>query len=239
MSDLIQQLLSINTALTALKLSNQAIGPRGAALFARAITRNSTLTFLDLSYNNLGPVGIADVTEALARNHGLRELDLCSTSTEALGHRAVDGLANGLETSRQLRHVRMGSSSLLDARAIYTLGLAIRRRPPSRPEIVFGYEDQVPSDLADADVMRQLGVSRREPTPPASSHPLSPTPPVWYTQEEVVTWDSRRFVNELQAARRVRIEAMAMALHMRLGASSPARMLHGELLCLIVLPYCI
>jgi Ran GTPase-activating protein (RanGAP) involved in mRNA processing and transport len=65
-----------NRTLTALNLSQNAIGDRGATALAEALKLNSTLARLDLSGNAIDEAGARALASALRENHGLVSLSI-------------------------------------------------------------------------------------------------------------------------------------------------------------------
>eukprot|EP00937_MAST-01D_sp_MAST-1D-sp2_P001176 g1176.t1 len=105
-------LLHLETTLTSLDLSANAIGPRGAESVADALCSNVVLTELDMSSNRIGHQGASAFARALCVNGTLRALNLWACGVRADGAEEVADalLHNGALRSLGLRENGIGIS---------------------------------------------------------------------------------------------------------------------------------
>ena len=76
----IAEMLMVNTTLTKLDLSWNAIRLESATTLGQAFESNMTLKSLNLAYNAMGDMGTQVLGRALRKNKGLEEIDLTSNS---------------------------------------------------------------------------------------------------------------------------------------------------------------
>jgi hypothetical protein len=106
--------LRVNTTLTTLDLSRNAIGAAGAASLAEALRVNTALTELYLSHNSIGDVGAASLADALRVNSSLTKLILYINS---IGDAGAASLAAALRSNTTLTNLYLRTNSIGDAGA--------------------------------------------------------------------------------------------------------------------------
>jgi Ran GTPase-activating protein (RanGAP) involved in mRNA processing and transport len=122
-----------NSVLVNLRLGENALDIRSAAVLAKLLRGNQTLTSLDLRDNKLGDDGAAALCEGLAENTGLRCLVLWNNGVGAAG---VGAVAKAVSTSASLSILDLGGNAvgregseplktaLVANKSLHTLGLA-------------------------------------------------------------------------------------------------------------------
>ena len=102
--------LAVNSSLTNLGLSTNSIGDSGAASLSQVLEVNSSLTNLDLSKNSIGNSGAASLSQALAVNSSLTNLVLRNNSIGDSGAASLfQALAvNSSLTNLDLSYNRIG-----------------------------------------------------------------------------------------------------------------------------------
>ena len=111
-------------SLTALDLSNCAIGDEGATAVAGALRTNQVLRSLALGNNPLGDAGATAVGRALEENTGIRTLGLGACSWGAAG---LSALSTGLLTNAALRSADFSGNDLSDPKASRDLASSLAK----------------------------------------------------------------------------------------------------------------
>ena len=157
---LVDGLLSNETVVN-LRLGENALEAKAAAVLARLIKANHTITSLDLRENKIGDEGCAALGEALGVNRGLRCLVLWSND---IGGAGISGLATGLAANSSLQILDMGDNrvdeavlalkeALLTNSSLHTLGLANAHLGEeggvTLAEVIEGNRSQVDALIAD------------------------------------------------------------------------------------------
>jgi hypothetical protein len=88
-ADALCHALARMTSLETLNISNNNLGPKGAAALAHALTRLSALNVLDVQCNNLGPLGIATLAPALLSLTQISSLRFAGNDAGQLGADAM------------------------------------------------------------------------------------------------------------------------------------------------------
>lgn len=86
-----------NSALVALDLQHNGIGPNGAEALALGVSRAVSLTELNVSHNYVEPTGCASLAGAIKSNRSIEVLDLssncvCGVNEEGLGRHTLSGV---------------------------------------------------------------------------------------------------------------------------------------------------
>ena len=100
---------------TALSLTSNNIGDRGAAAIAEALKSNTELTSLHLGYNTIGPSGAAALAEALKSNTALTKLWLHDNK---IGDSGSVAIAEALKSNTVLTELRLDSNNIGDSGAV-------------------------------------------------------------------------------------------------------------------------
>ncbi|XP_068699968.1 nucleotide-binding oligomerization domain-containing protein 2-like isoform X2 [Montipora foliosa] len=119
------QVLTVNTSITTLKLSDNSIGDANATSLSQALAVNTSLTTLDLSRNSIGAEGVTSLSQALAVNTSLSALDL---SNNFIGYAGATSLSQALAVNTSLTTLILsrsfigdeGAASLSQALAVNT-----------------------------------------------------------------------------------------------------------------------
>jgi Ran GTPase-activating protein (RanGAP) involved in mRNA processing and transport len=116
--------LAVNRSMRRLLLPGNALGDRGVAAVARAIT-TSCVTYLDLSHNGVSGVGGMAVVRALQGGLQLRTLDLSYNPL----FNAVPALARQLERQKTLTDLNLAATDMTNAGADAVATLLMVRGP--------------------------------------------------------------------------------------------------------------
>uniref|UniRef100_A0A7S1IA12 Uncharacterized protein n=1 Tax=Eutreptiella gymnastica TaxID=73025 RepID=A0A7S1IA12_9EUGL len=98
--------------ITSLDLTDNEIGPAGAAALAQSLANNNSLTALRLFGNQIGIEGTAYLCSALENNKKLMSLDVASNQ---IGDKGALCLAKMLQTNRTLRKIDAGGNGITDS----------------------------------------------------------------------------------------------------------------------------
>ena len=124
-TNLLAQVLRVNTSLSSLLLCASLIGAEGANSISQALAVNTSLSSLDLSYNSIGYEGASSLAQALRVNTSLSSLGLRDNSIDADG---ANSLAQSLRVNTSLSSLQLyknaigdkGANSLAEALRVNT-----------------------------------------------------------------------------------------------------------------------
>ena len=103
--------LTVNHTLAKLGLSRTQVGGTGVSSVARALTVNTSLTTLDLSDNPIGDLGVVSLAKALTVNHTLAKLGLSRTQVGGTG---VSSVARALTVNTSLTTLDLSDNPIGD-----------------------------------------------------------------------------------------------------------------------------
>ncbi|XP_068699894.1 nucleotide-binding oligomerization domain-containing protein 2-like [Montipora foliosa] len=103
--------ITVNSTLTKLFLSDSCIGDMGTSSLSKALTVNTSLTSLHLSRNSIGDEGASSLSHALAVNTSLTSLRL---SRNSIGAEGATSLSLGLAVNTSLTSLRLSRNSIGD-----------------------------------------------------------------------------------------------------------------------------
>ena len=107
--DVIAEMLTENTTVRGLGLSNNELGSEGADKICKMLCHNKTLTYLYLSYNELGSEGAKKICKMLCHNKTLTKLCL---SDNELGSEGADKICKMLCHNKTLTHLDLSVNEL-------------------------------------------------------------------------------------------------------------------------------
>ena len=116
------EILKVNTCLTTLDLTENAIGAAGAESLFEALKVNTCLTTLDLGLNEIDAAGAESLSEALKVNTCLTTLDLSCNEIDASG---AESLSEALKVNTCLTTLHV-SSNKIDAAGAEFLSEALK-----------------------------------------------------------------------------------------------------------------
>ena len=175
--------LATNRSLTALELSDCALGPRGCKAIADGLERNATLTRLNLDGNpGISDAGV-EALSGLRYNCALASLSLCYCGlTAAGGDKLTGGLMKcAMLKTLELRGNRLGAAGVLPVlhhvqkgSGLFRLGLADTSwdaEPEVHAALLAAMEanpntcewDLTGARMGDANAYRLLQLSKKEP----------------------------------------------------------------------------
>ncbi len=175
--------LATNRSLTALELSDCALGPRGCKAIADGLERNATLTRLNLDGNpGISDAGV-EALSGLRYNCALASLSLCYCGlTAAGGEKLTGGLMKcAMLKTLELRGNRLGAAGVLPVlhhvqkgSGLFRLGLADTSwdaEPEVHSALLAAMEanpntcewDLTGARMGDANAYRLLQLSKKEP----------------------------------------------------------------------------